>query len=114
MTYAGGKIEPRKVYINVLSLPRRSLKNNKRQRIRKGQKNKQNSKKKWLLKILKLKKSGLSGKHCRRKINFIVLKRTLIKLLASYGVRLKKLQFLKMSLYKISKIVSIMDILKSF
>ncbi len=46
MTYAGGKIEPRKVYINVLSLPRKSLKNNKRQRIKKGQKNKQNSKKK--------------------------------------------------------------------
>lgn len=46
MTYAGGKIEPRKVDISVFSSHRKSLKNNKRQRIRKARKNKQNRKKK--------------------------------------------------------------------
>lgn len=57
MTYAGGKIEPRKVDISVFSSHRKSLKNNKRQRIRKARKNKQNRKKKSLLKILKPRKS---------------------------------------------------------
>lgn len=46
MSYAGGKIEPRKVEINVFSSPRKSLKNNKRQKIRKEQKKMLNRKKK--------------------------------------------------------------------
>jgi hypothetical protein len=47
MVYAGGKIEPRKVDINIFSWPRKNLKSNRKQKIKKEQKNKLNNKKKW-------------------------------------------------------------------
>ena len=82
---AGGKIEPRKVCINLYSLQRRSWKSRKKLKIRRELKRMPKKKKKLKSWILRKKKEGSNGKSFQKSKNFTGLKKILTKHSAFFG-----------------------------